>query len=172
MMYQLTDLYTLFYLRFVKSGNGQEEHFWTNISERKHDAWAGYAFEMVCLHHIPQIKQRLGINGIENHVYSWMTKPMTDKSGTLWGGAQIDMLIERADKIINMCEMKYVGTKYSIDNRYAETLRDRKAIFLHHTKTRCSLHQTFITTYGVSQNANSSEIQSEVLMDDLFVPSI
>lgn len=167
-MYQLTDLYTLFYLRFVKAGNGQDEHFWSNISERKHDAWAGYAFEMVCLHHIPQIKQRLGISGIETNVFSWITKPMTDKSGTQWRGAQIDMLMERADNIINVCEMKYVGAKYVIEDSYAEHLRERKAVFRHHTKTKASLHQTFITTYGVSHNNNYSEVQSEVLLDDLF----
>ena len=106
MMYQLTDLYTLFYLRFIKAGNGQDEHFWSNISERKHDTWAGYAFEMLCLHHIPQIKNRLGISGIETNVQSWYTKPKTDSSGMQWRGAQIDMLIERADRIINICEMK------------------------------------------------------------------
>lgn len=167
-LYQLTDLYTLFYLRFIKAGSGQDEHLWTNISERKHDAWAGYAFEMLCLHHIPQIKQRLGISGIEANVFSWMTKPVTDKEGTHWNGAQIDMLIERADHIINICEMKYVGSKYVIDTSYAEKLRERKATFGHHTKTRASLHQTFITTYGVSLNAHSSEVQSEVILDDLF----
>lgn len=168
MLYQLTDLYTLFYLRFVKPGSGQDEHFWTNISERKHDAWAGYAFEMVCLHHLPQIKARLGITGVEANVFSWTTKPMTDKSGTAWNGAQIDMIIERADNIINLCEMKYVSTKYTIDNQYAEHLRDRKAIFRHHTKTKASIHQTFITTFGVQPNSNYSEVQSEVLLDNLF----
>ena len=81
MIYQLTDLYSLFYLRFIKPGNGQDEHFWSNISERKHDAWAGHAFEMLCLHHIPQIKNRLGISGIETNVQSWYTKPKTDSSG-------------------------------------------------------------------------------------------
>ena len=85
-----------------------------------------------------------------------------------WRGAQIDMLIERADRIINICEMKYVNSKFTITDDYAEKLRDRKEIFRHHTQTRGSLHQTFITTFGVAQNANYSEVQSEVVLDDLF----
>lgn len=168
MIYQLTDLNTLFYLRFIKAGNGQDEHFWSNISERKHDTWVGHAFEMLCLHHIPQIKNKLGISGIETNVLSWYTKPKTDSSGAQWKGTQIDMLIERADRIINICEMKYVDSKFTIDEGYAEKLRERKDIFRHHTKTHVSLHQTFITTFGVSQNTNYSEVQSEVLLDDLF----
>lgn len=167
-MFQLTDLYTLFYLRFIKHRNGQDDHFWSNISEGKHSNWTGHAFEMLCLHHIPQIKRKLGITGVETNIFSWQTKALTDKDGTKWPGTQIDMLLERADHTINICEMKFVNTKYSIDSNYANMLQTRRETFRHHTKTSDSLHYTLITTFGVSHNENYSLVQSEVVLDNLF----
>jgi len=96
-MYQLTDLFSLFHLRFVKKSSGQDEQYWTNLSRTgKKNAWSGYAFEQVCLHHISQIKSRLGISGILSNVYSWSRTPFTDKDGAEWRGGQIDLIIDRA----------------------------------------------------------------------------
>ena len=97
-LYQLTDLFTLFYLRFVRNSSGRDEHLWSNmIDSPERRTWCGYSFEQVCLHHIPQIKKRLGISGIQSDVCSWFA-PATEGLR----GAQIDLLIDRKDQVINL----------------------------------------------------------------------
>ena len=125
-MYQLTDLFTLFHIRFVADNSGQDESFWSRISGKgQTTAWSGYAFEQVCLHHISQIKHALSIGGVASNVYSWSCKPFVDRDGTKWMGAQIDLLFDRADDVINICEVKFVSDKYHIDAGYEERLRSR-----------------------------------------------
>ena len=168
--YQLTDLFSLFHIKFVANNSGQDEHLWSKLSGRGQvTSWSGYAFEQVCLHHISQIKNALGIGGIISNAHSWSCKPFVDKNGTKWKGGQIDLLIDRADEVINVCEMKYVSDKYEIDADYEERLRNRASLFRAVTKTRKVLHHTFVTTYGVTHNLHSGIVRSEVLMDDLFM---
>jgi len=168
-MYQLTDLFSLFHMKFVADNNGQDEHLWSKLSGKgQMTSWSGYAFEQVCLHHLAQIKSALSIGGVISNVHSWSCKPFTDKNGTKWKGAQIDLLIDRADEVINICEIKYVSDKYEIDADYEERLRNRASLFRNVTKTKKALYHTFITTYGVSQNIHSGIVQSEVVMDQLF----
>ena len=168
-IYQLTDLFSLFHLRFVENDNSQDQNFWTNMSSTgAKNAWAGYAFEQVCLHHITQIKSKLSILGVLSSTYSWTCKPYTDKDGTEWKGGQIDMLIDRKDQVINICEMKYSVDEYTITEDYEKKLRQRASLFQHVTKTKKALQHTFITTYGVKQNLYSDIVQSEVTMEDLF----
>lgn len=167
-MYQLSDQYTLFYLRFVMNGSGQDANFWTNIDAHTHDSWAGYAFEQVCFHHIQQIKRKLGISGIMTNAYSWMCKPKVDKDGTEWKGAQIDLLLHRADSIINICEIKHSKHPYVITADYYKHIEERNSIFAHHTKAKEKLHNTFITTNGLQPNMYSNMVQSQVVLDDLF----
>lgn len=164
-IYQLTDLYTLFYLRFVKKYNGQDSHFWSNmidVPERR--SWSGYAFEQLCLHHIPQIKQKLGISGIQSDVCSWKAQATEEHKG-----GQIDLIIDRKDQIINLCEMKYSINEYDITPKYLNEMQNRKELFRTLTKTRKALHLTMVTTYGIKQNAQSGMIQSEIMLDDLFL---
>ena len=169
-MYQLTDLFSLFHIKFVADNSGQDEHLWSKLSGKgQMTSWSGYAFEQVCLHHIGQIKRALGIGGVISNVHSWSSKPFTDQNGTQWKGAQIDLLIDRADEVINLCEIKYVSDKYAIDADYEERLRSRASLFQAVTKTKKALHHTFITTYGVAQNIHSGIVQSEVTMNQLFV---
>lgn len=168
-LYQLTDLFSLFHLRFVANNNGQDEHFWSNMrNEGSRMAWSGYAFEQVCFHHIGQIKKTLGISGILSNVYSWSCRPFTTSDGSKWKGGQIDMLIDRADGAINICEMKYAQDEYVIDADYEQRLRERMASFSVATKTKKALLHTFITTYGVKRNIHCGLVNSEVKMDDLF----
>lgn len=169
-MFQLTDLYTLFYLNYVKKGNSQDEHFWTNLDLHSRESWQGYAFEMVCLHHIPQIKKALGIGGVLTNACSWQTKAIVDKDGTSWNGTQIDLLLERADKVINLCEMKYCSEEYVITEAYDRKLRDRISIFRHHTRTRSALPITFITPYGLKRNNYGNHyLPYQVMMEELFI---
>ena len=166
-MYQLTDLYSLFYLKFVKNYHGEDEHYW---SHRQTDisSWEGYAFEQVCLHHIPQIKKRLGISGILSNVCTWSCRNTTDTEGNKQPGAQIDLIIDRGDKTINLCEMKFVSQPYVISSDYAMWLSKRRELFKQSTGTRKTIHLTMVTSYGVEHNAGWQNIQSEVTMDDLF----
>jgi len=167
-LYQLTDLFTLFHLNFVRKDNGQDEHYWTNQNDHSRENWEGHAFEMVCLHHIPEIKQRLGIFGVLTNAYSWTTQARIDKDGSKWKKAQIDLLLERADGHINVCEMKFSKNEYRITEAYDSRLRERMNTFAHHTKTDYTMLCTFITTYGLVRNEYLGQVQSQVTMDDLF----
>jgi predicted AAA+ superfamily ATPase len=161
-LYQLVDFYSLFYLNFIRHNKNNDKHFWSNIKEHaKHRAWSGYAFEMVCLAHVERIKRKLGISGIITHVSSW-------RSQKSMPGAQVDLLIERNDRVINLCEMKYAGAEFVIDRKYDEILRNKKDAFIRENKIRKAVHLTMVTTYGVKRNEYSGNIQSEVTMNDLF----
>ena len=168
-MYQLCDQYSLFYLRFVKSNDGQDEHTWSNMrgsGERK--SWSGYAFEQTCLHHIRQIKNAMGISGVLSNVCSWQSKPFVDKDGTKWKGGQIDLIIDRADNVVSLCEMKYYSDEFVIDGDYDQKLRERASLFNKVTGTKKALNHVFITTYGVKRNSYSNIAQANLTMEDLF----
>ena len=161
-LYQLVDFYSLFFLNFIQTARQNDEHFWTNlIDNTKHRAWSGYAFEQVCMQHAAQIRKKLGIQGIVTYSAAWRSKDSEQS-------AQIDLLIDRNDGIINMCEMKYAGGEFVIDKKYDANLRNKKWTFVRETKTRKGVHVTMITTYGVKRNEYWNNIQSEVTMDDLF----
>ena len=131
-------------------------------------AWEGYAFEQVCLHHIPQIKKRLGINGILSNVCTWSYRGGEDADGNKLPGAQIDLVLDRGDKTINLCEMKFESQPYSISSDYAAWLVKRRELFKQVTGTKRTLHLTMITSYGLEHNAGWQTIQNEVVLDDFF----
>jgi AAA+ ATPase superfamily predicted ATPase len=161
-LYQLVDFYSLFYFNFIKSSKQSDEHFWTNlIDNAKHRAWSGYAFEQVCLMHIDQIRQNLGIAGVVTYTSSWRSRHSKP-------GAQIDLVIDRNDSVINLCEIKYAKNEFVIDKKYYETLRNKRDAFILETKTRKAVHLTLVTTYGVKPNEYSGHVQSEVKMNNLF----
>ena len=161
MLYQLSDMYTLFYLRFVKNYHGMNEHAWSNMEEGKRNAWAGYAFEQVCILHINQIRQALGISGITSDVCSWSYRNK-DQS------AQIDLVIDRGDKAIDLCEMKYSDHQYELKKDYVEWLRERRDLFREVTGTNKTLRLTMIASSGIKQNMYSSSVQARLSADDLF----
>lgn len=159
--YQLTDLFTLFHCTFIKQPT-TDEHYWSNLlGSSRMNAWLGLAFERVCMLHIPQIKHSLGIDRIHTEYYSWRSKQSQP-------AAQIDLIIERADQLINICEIKYSEYAYSIDKNEDMRLRTRIGNFLEETNTRGGVHLTFITTFGIKPNAHSGNVRSEVTMEDLF----
>ena len=142
-LFQLTDLFSLFYLKFVKGYHGQDANRWSNMLDTPtQNIWRGYAFEQVGLLHIPQIKKSLGINGIQSDISSWHYRDEHQ-------GGQIDMVIDRRDQTINLCEMKYSAGPYEITKAYDEKLIQRRELFRQQTKTRKSLHLTMITTHGL-----------------------
>lgn len=167
-IYQLTDMFTLFYLRFVKKSNSQDKRYWTNLTHSvRQNAWAGYAFEQVCLHHIDQIKEKLGISGILCDVYAWSEKSFFDSEGNSWKGGQIDLILDRDDKVMNLCEMKYSQEEYAISGSYAETIRERISLYRKITKTKKALRCTFITTFGVKKNMYCAIVDNQIQLEVL-----
>jgi len=161
-LYQLVDFFTLFYFNFMKNLKANDDEFWIHVQgSGMQNAWSGYAFEQVCQWHIRQIKDALGIAGILTSVSSWRS----EKSDP---GAQIDLVIDRSDGTINLCEIKYVSSEYVISRDYDRKLRNKVAAFERETKTRKALHTTFITVYGLAQNEYANNVQSEVTADALF----
>lgn len=163
--YRLIDEYSYFYLRWIEA-NKRKSLSWENLQDSpKWRAWSGYAFESICRRHIPQIKAALGIAGVQTQQSTWTHRPRTADGA----GAQIDLLIDRRDDCINLCEMKFSNAEFTIDKSYARHLRERRETFRAVTKTKKSLFNTFITTHGVRENAYSSElVQSELTIDALF----
>jgi len=162
-LYQLIDFYSLFYLNFISNARQSDEHFWTNlIDNATHRAWSGYAFEQVCMQHSAQIRQKLGISGVVTYSAAWRSKSSDP-------AAQIDLLIDRNDGVINLCEIKYAKNEFVIDKNMDKILQNKKSAFSMETKTRKAIHITMVTTYGVKRNEYWGNIQSEVTMDDLFV---
>ena len=170
-IYRLVDFYTLFYYRFVEASNGQDEMWWShNFQSRAVETWQGFSFELVCLMHLTQIKRSLGIAGIATEASSWRyVRPKNIEDNEEEKGAQIDLLIDRADRVINLCEMKFSAHPYRITDDYEKLLRDRMEVFRTKTKTTKALMHTFVTAFGVADGMHRSIVNSEVTMDDLFV---
>jgi len=160
--YQLIDNFSLFHQTFIEGNTGQNEHYWSDLHETPRlVAWRGYAFEQLCFKHIDQIKWALGIAGIAADTYSWRSRNSDP-------GAQIDLVLSRADRIVNLCEIKFAKYEFEIKKDYAEKLRNKAFVFGNETGISATTHLTFITTYGVKRNAYSNMVQSEILLDDLF----
>lgn len=165
--YQLSDYYSLFYFRFLKDYYGGDEQYWSHSYDHpSHRVWAGLTFEMLCRDHVRRIKQKLGIGGVLSEESTWYEKNAPD--GSKSKGAQIDMLIDRRDHVINLCEIKFSTKEFEIDKKYQETLRNKMEVFRTSTGTKKSLQLTMITTYGVMRNKYSNMVASQVVLDDLF----
>lgn len=164
-IYQLADFYTMFYFSFIRDNYGRDENFWANSTDLPlRRSWAGYTFEQLCLHHLEQIRRSIGIFGVQCETSAWFSKGAEGKRG-----AQIDLLIDRRDRIINICEMKYSINEFTIDSEYDKSLRNKIQVFRDETRTRKALHLTMITTYGLKRNMYSNSVQSQVVLDDLFI---
>ena len=163
-LWQLVDNYTLFYFSFIANRTGNDENFWTrSINTPAYNVWCGLSFERVCLQHIRQIKLGLSIAGTVSDVYAWRTL-----SGDGHLGAQIDMVIDRNDKVINLCEMKYSEYEYSLTADDISNLINKKKAFVSETKTRKAVQFTMITSCGLAHNQYSNNIHSELVIEDLF----
>jgi len=161
-LYRLTDEYSLFYIKFVEGSNGQGGDWMKMQGVQSFKIWSGYSFESICIKHVSQIVKRLGISGIRLSTGSWVIKGSQN-------GAQIDLLIDRDDRVINICEIKFYSAEFTIDKKYAGELQNKIEAFRSHTKTKSSLFLTFITTYGLRQNQYRTQlVQNELTMDDLF----
>lgn len=167
-IYRLADFYTLFYMKFQESADSKDEEWWLhNFNSRSVSSWQGTTFELVCLTHLPQIRRKLGINGTSTSASAWRYLPRL-KAEEGERGAQIDLVIDRGDQAINLCEMKFSTEEYVITADYEDKVRKRMGLFREKTKTRKGLVSTFITTFGVAEGIHKSIVDNEVTLEDLF----
>ena len=165
-VYQLIDNFTLFYFKFMIDGTINAKDYWSHvISKPVYNAWSGLAFERVCFQHIDQIKHALGISGVISNVYSWVYASKSPEER----GTQIDMLIDRDDNIINLCEMKFSQGEYELTEKYDLDLRNKIGTFQTKTKTRKGISIVMITSYGLKRNNWANGINAQITMDDLFI---
>ena len=163
-IYQLVDNFTLFHFKFLENPSSDENYWMSTTATSEKATWRGLAFERVCLQHPRQIRAALGIAVIHAEVYGWFHKG----DETYPRGAQVDLLFERADNVINVCEIKYSETPFPIDKRYDSDLADKLTTFKGVTGTSKAVHLTMITAAGLVRNVYSNRVQSEVTLDDLF----
>lgn len=163
-LYQLIDNFTLFHLTFVGENKTNDCCFWSRSSDSQFRVvWEGLAFERLCLQHVREIKIALGISGVVSNDCSWHIARTAEHDG-----AQVDLLIDRRDGVINLCEMKFASAEYEIKDAEDRRARARKELFKETTGTRKAVHLTYVTTYGLKRNKHSGIVQSEVTLDDLF----
>ena len=126
--------------------------------------WCGLAFERVALQHIDAIKRKLGISGVVTRTYGWRFQP-EDCDGD---GAQIDLVIERNDRVVNLCEIKYTAGPFAISDEYDRRLKVKREVYAEQTGTKDAIHLTMVSAHGLKPNSNAFDIQSVVTLDDLF----
>ena len=161
---QLMDNFTLFHFKFLRDATS-DENFWQSTALSPARAvWKGLSFERVCLQHVRQIRAALGISGVHVEAYAWSHAP----DETYPVGAQIDLLLDRSDGVVNVCEMKFSPDKFVIDAKMEESLMRKLAVFSSVSRTRKAVHLTMVTPFGLLANAHSGRVQSEVTLDDLF----
>ncbi|MCB0593245.1 MAG: AAA family ATPase [Lewinellaceae bacterium] len=165
MLYRLTDEYSLFYLHFIEKGRRNVKGAWKALSQTStFKSWSGYAFESLCLKHIEQIKKALEIGGIYSESSSF-----SYTGNEYLPGVQIDLLIDRNDQVINLCEMKFQQREFSVTKDYAEQLRKKISVFSEISKTKKQIFLTLITTFGTIENKHSlGLIDNDLTMDVLF----
>ena len=163
-IYRLTDEYSLFYIKYIEKTRPSSSGVWNKMhGQQSFKIWSGFSFETICIKHIEQIKEGLKISGINAIHGSWIEKNSQNS-------AQVDLLIDRDDNVINLCEIKFYNTKYAINKKYANEIAKKAHAFISATKTKKNVFVTFITSYGLTSNQYSKQhVQSELTMDTLFI---
>lgn len=165
-LYQLVDCYTLFYFQFVRNAHGLDEDYWVkSMGSPEYNTWCGLSFERVCLQHTRQMKVALGISGVKASLFSWHVKKTNDHPGI-----QIDLLIDRADGIINVCEMKYAPVGYRLTYAELNKIRTKVDVLNIYMQRNRYAQPVLVTSNGVVRNVNSDEIPLKVTGDQLFLP--
>jgi len=170
--YRLIDEFSLFHLKWIdgmsrSSLNTRGGKYWlAKANTPGYRSWAGYAFEGVCLEHSAQIEAALGIDGMANEVGTWHYRP---KPGSRDSGAQIDLLFDRPDGVINVCEIKYAQEEFRLTKSYAKELVNKVDVFKHRTKTKKEVVLTLVTTYGLRPGLWNDEVIENVVTADALM---
>lgn len=163
-LFRLTDEYSLFYLKFIEPMKKEGAGVWQSFQQTPmYRSWSGYAFESICLKHLPQIKNALGISGVFSTSSAFYQK---GKDGM--DGCQIDLLIDRNDGVINLCEIKWSAAEFVLTKSYSTELRQKVALFKFYSKTNKQIFLTFISTFGLMKSEYSSMVDKELTLDDIF----
>ncbi len=164
-VFRIVDFYSIFYLKFIRGNVNDRMNTWQDISNGPmYYAWMGYAFENICLTHLPAIHRALGIHGIHTKVSSFLFK-----GDEALPGAQIDLIIDRNDGVVNLCEAKFTNTELVLTKEYVAKLRRKRSVFQVVTKTKKAVTTTLLSSYPPIRNAYYlEEIHSAVQLDDLF----
>jgi AAA+ ATPase superfamily predicted ATPase len=159
-LYRLSDEYSKFYLKFIEDNKNGGEGTWQRLGNtQSYKSWSGFMFETLCLKHVHQIKKSLRIDAIYSSNSSWFNE-----------NAQVDLLIDRDDNVMNLCEMKFYNAPYTIDKKYYLNLKNKVSELQKDTNTKKNVFITMVTTYGVNENEYSKElVQNNLDMDALFV---
>lgn len=169
MMFQLMDQFTLFYYHFMKNNRSRDEQFWQHsLGHNSYNAWVGVAFERLCLWHERELKVALGISGMSSNVCAWSYIPSASEKSEGAVGGQIDMMIDRKDGVINVCEMKFYKEPFVVTKEYADKVRTRNAIFRDQENCRKALVNTLVTTYGLVRGKHSEVFEKVITMEDLL----
>jgi uncharacterized protein len=163
--YRLSDEYSLFFLQFIEQNRYQGGNPWHMLSQSPaYKTWAGYAFEGICLKHISNLKQALGISGVYALSSSFVKKGSAGEEG-----AQIDLVLDRNDQIINLFEVKFYNKPFPFSKEYAEKIRQKGWVFEAETKTRKQVRWVFVSAFGLAHNEHSLGLIAQSLsLDDLF----
>lgn len=162
--YKLVDPFCIFYLRYVPENSNYVTSFWQqNQASQSVVSWRGIAFEEICLLHIDQIKKALGIMGVSTQQSSWALRGNDEEEGT-----QVDLIIQRADHIVNLCEMKFYGEDFTVDKSYHQKIDHREKVLTERLSRKETVHPVLITTYGVTYNEYSGIFQNVIIIDQLF----
>ena len=165
MLYRLTDEYSLFYLRFIEKNKDEGKDAWQHLSQTQTaKIWGGYAYENLCIRHLPQIKKALGISGVYATSSTFLQRGNEEEQG-----AQIDLVLDRNDQVINLFEIKFYNAEISLTETEAKSLRNKIWVFQQATQTRKYLMLTMVTAFGLKHNMHSLGLVEKVLtLEDLF----
>ena len=166
-VFQLVDNFTLFHFRFLADLDDNGSGTWMSLQNTPTmNVWRGLSFERVCFAHAEQIKSALGISGMRTRLYAW--RSTKNGSGNDLPGVQIDLLIERADNAVNICEMKYSTGEYEVDRDESRRMLNRRDRFVSESGYKGAVYLTFVSTCGLLHNMYWNDVQAEVTLDDLF----
>ncbi len=161
-VWRLTDEYSIFYLQFIEGQVLQKSNNWLNLLDSQaYKSWSGFAFENICLRHVQQIKKTLGIAGVYTEASAFYKKSTDAEEG-----AQIDLVLDRKDRIINLFEIKFYGDAFHFGTAEMAALRHKSGVFMHSTNTKKYLDWVLITTFGIK---NQGMLDHVLTLDDLFV---
>ena len=164
-IYALVDFYTFFYLKMAKNNYGiNENYFSSTIDTPLRHNYFGLTFELVCFYHLEQIKHKLGISGIVSSCYTFITKGDENTSGS-----QIDLVIDRKDKVISVIEIKYTESAFGIDKDYNEKIRNKISSIRDYKKGKNSLQFVMISASGLKDGKYNNIVNKIITLDDLFI---
>lgn len=164
-IYQLVDCFSLFHYQFIVKAHNVDEDYWVKLMRTPaYSTWCGLAFERVCLLHTRQMKVALGISGIMSNIFSWHVKGNDEHPG-----AQIDLLIDRADNVVDVCEMKYAPDGYRMTAAVLDGIRMKMNVLRQYVPAKKYIEPVLITSNGVTRNRYSDEITNQLTADQLFL---